>query len=283
MAFTASFTKAGNPPILFGNIVGYRASACFTLGAGFQSEFYLYLVEELLASGKLAEIAIPNLAADFRGELVMTDEDREYTLKDIDLLAIEPGVSRKNRYRVLEFRYDATVSNKGVKASLKFKTGVKLAAGELGEDYRFVAGAGKEELLGFRARQSATGAPVYRFSSLRNKVHSWLERLLRETKDGQTHNPEFTVAFSQGEFKVNPTTASKIFVDESWGVCREWPQPSLASLSVPADQMPPARVAPPALTPLGLLRIDSGTQDARTMDTATFVFQVQNYHNVKLM
>ena len=50
MAMTANFTLGRSRTLQFGTIVGYRISACFTPGAGFQNQFYVYLLEKVLAT-----------------------------------------------------------------------------------------------------------------------------------------------------------------------------------------------------------------------------------------
>lgn len=102
----------------------------------------------------------------------------------------------------------------------------------MGEDFKYtIPGEGSAEpLLGLSSRLSSNETQVVRFSALRNKNNSFLKKAvsLNNAAPGGGSLPEFKVDCGKLQLNANPANLDRLFVEESFGTCVEWPTPALS-------------------------------------------------------
>lgn len=285
------FLKASFDGATYKNIEGYRISACLTPTIGFQGNFYVYLWDRMEA-GTPFESAVdvgPEGKAKV-GTLEIVDSERSYKFEGINLWYSEAGVTRRERYRLLEFRFDKEVlDTKSV--TLTNSSEAKLMKGGLDEDYTFSLGGGTQQVLGFRAQVAADHATVVRFSALRCKENSFLEKVIELNAEQQKDNtkmPSFTITFSQGDIEVKRENLQRIYVDESYGELRRIPLPRLSQLVESKFSPELSRLHMDDFSGEQLLDHDTSHQfvdtqlDPKTVETATLVFEKGYKRDIKV-
>jgi hypothetical protein len=285
---TASFDGA-----TFKNIEGYRISACFTPEMGMQGLFVVYVWDRMEA-GTQFKAAVDAKAAGkaARGALVLSDSERSYTFNDIDLRGVEEGVTRRERYRLMEFRYDKDVLDQTAGAvKLNNSSDAELRPSALDDDYKFSLGGFSQQLLGYRTYVSANDDSVVRFSTVRGKENSFLQKALDLNEAQRQPNgkmPDFTVTFSQGDLEVNRANLVRVYADESYGEMRKIRLPKLSELS--AQKMNPeiSRIRMADFSGEELLEHDSSNRfvetqlDPNTVEVGTFVFKPGFQRHIKI-
>jgi hypothetical protein len=281
------------------NISGFRISVCLTPSQGFQGQFYVYVWQRIAAKARLDPVSPGGAGQTLRGTLVLAGDTGAHEFHNIDLVGVETGVTRHERLRLLEFQYDrAFTDTKKLPATLRSLNTSSLPDGRLGNDYKFGLEKNRDEhLLGFRSRQSASGAAVLRFSSLLTDKQSWLQEIVKandqRTQPGKGF-PEFEINFSPGRIKVNQENLNLVFVDESYGEMLRFPPPSLRDLTPHghADQQAElirlagfARLNMASHSPETLLVHDSledfhAAVGPETVETATFLFKAGYYREL---
>jgi hypothetical protein len=275
--------------------VGYKISANWTPIQGFHDFFYVYVWDMQHAADPFSEaIDIGEKGKPRRGMLRIDGADRTYKFDKIDLISAQVGVTRRNRYRLMEFRYTLDVINDGsTPVELNNNSREVLNLGALNEDYQYSLDEGTENLLGFRARCGASGGSLFRFTALRNNQNSFLKKMVA-ANDAQILSQrmiDFTVNFSKGNLKVTEENLDTWYVDESWGYLQEESQPPLMDL-VSGDEARRTRnaisMAMGDYTQRELLKMDiSHDPDPRdllsqTIETSTFLFKPGYYQNPKI-
>ncbi len=299
MAIKATFGS-----MKFERIEGYRISTCWNPSAGFQGHFYVYLWERTDATTPLKmPVEIPRESEAPRDKLQIADEWRTYVFDNIDLSCVEVGANRRERFRLVEFRYNPEEIDYGpcpVSLNNKSEQHV-LKKANLKDHYTYKIDDGIEHLLGFEARLSPSAACVLRFSTLRNKFNSFLVKLLDANAQRATSEEgvkPYTIQFSQGidgGIEVTQENVIRIYTMENYGELRNWPVYSLddvvsfASADEKAEHAPElARLSLAASTDGTLLLRDSEEQfraaqlDPHTVETATFVFRPGIYQDLKI-
>jgi len=276
------------------NVVGYKISANWTPNNGFQGFFYVYVWDRQHPGTPFTEAV--DMGADGepkRGSLILDGSERTYKFNKIDLISAQVGATRRFRYRLLEFRYDEAVLTDGdTPVEIENKSPAKVMKGGLKDDYKYSLGGEAEHLLGFRTRLASAGGNVARFSALRNNANCFLEKMIKANneKNGNKRISDFTVTFAQGDLLVTQDSLSTMYVDESFGYLQGEPQPSLFELVAGDDGVRQRAVS---------IRMDDYTQrdllefdvkqdptprevEARTIETATFVFNQGHHQDLKI-
>jgi hypothetical protein len=278
------YLKASFAGVTMKNIEGYRISVCLTPLIGFQGHFYVYIWDRMEAGTAFEEkVDAGEEGKPKRGTLELADSERSYKFENIDLRYAEVGVTRRERYRLQEYRFDKQViDTQSSPVTLTNSSEAQLKPSALDKDYTFSLGGGAQQLLGFRAEVSAEHASVVRFTALRNKENSFLQKVVELNKEQQKDNtkmPPFTITFSQGDVEVNQNNLIRCYVDESYGELRRIPIARLSDLV--AQQMNPEvlRIKLTDFSGEELLEHDAAHQfvetqlDPKTVETATFVFE----------
>jgi hypothetical protein len=273
-------------------IEGYKISACWVPKQGFQGNFYVYLWERIEAATPFK--GTPDLGKEGpakRGTLQLTDDDHVYKFEKIDASSAQLGATRRERYRLFEFRYDKALTTEekaGITLSNKSKR--DLAKTALGDDYKFTLSGGSQHLLGFRARVAASGANVFRFVSLRTDTNSFLEKIVEVNNQNvdQKKMSDFTIKFPQGDIKVTQENLLAFYADESWGsFCKFGPAP-LLDLSSDQPEQRFVRLDPKDFSAELLLQLDAHHEHHEesfkpdTVQTATLVFKPGTYQDFKI-
>src|SRR6188508_1999067 len=110
MALTGTFKLSDGTELLkFTSLRGYIISTCFIPDQGYQGNFYVYVYDVHEARNKFEQpmkVGDPLQAkSNYRGTLELSGEDRNYKFENIDFTAAENGATRRERFRILEFRY----------------------------------------------------------------------------------------------------------------------------------------------------------------------------------
>jgi len=221
--------------ISFQRLTGYRVSACYNPGGGggFGGNFFVTIHDRTQAGTAFDQgVDLGPKGKARRGTLEFKDAYRTYSFKDIDLIAVECGATRNQRYRLLKCSYDAKFGTQSLDVTLSNSSEEKLADNPLEKTYD-VSVTGKsptEHLLGYRTGLAVAGANIQRFITLRAGENSMLAKLIEIGKQEaeQKKFPEFTIEFSQGSVVVNQKTVSRIYVHESYGSFHNLPLPSFA-------------------------------------------------------
>jgi hypothetical protein len=271
------------PGIKFKKIVGYRISACFTPRTGVDSLFFVYVWDQIEAASAFTDtVDAGKDDAPKVGTLNLKDDSRVYSFTNINLESAQEGVTRRNRYRLLEFRFNSQYTTEGdMPVSLDNSDTDRLTPTGLKEDYTYSLGGGSEQLLGFRARRAPGVGNVYRFSSLRNNINSFLQQLVKSNNETSQSKrmSDFTVNFKQGDVVVKQDELARFYVEESYGFLEHVNLPPLSDYV--SGQITPennTRMRITDYTQADLLNLDahmSPTEVAlrpRTVETATFVF-----------
>ena len=273
-------------------IEGYKVCACWTPKLGFQGNFYVYLWERIEAATPFK--GTPDVGKDGpakRGTLQLTDDDHVYKLEKIDASSAQLGATRRERYRLFEFRYDKAITTEEKPSiSLSNKSKRDLEKTALGDDYKFSLNGSSQQLLGFRSRVASSGANVFRFVSLRIDGNSFLEKMIELNKQNvdQKKMEDFTIKFPQGDIKVTQDNLLAFYADESWGSFCKNPPPALLDLSGDEPEQKNVRLDPDDCTPLVLLQRDAHHEHHEenfkpdTVQTATLVFKPGTYQDFKI-
>jgi hypothetical protein len=225
-----------------------------------------------------------------KGTLEIADAERSYKFENINLRFCEQGVTRRERYRLLEFRYDKEVLDTKT-VTLMNSSEAKLKKSGLDEDYTFSLGGGTQQVLGFRAQVAADHATLVRFSALRCKENSFLEKVVELNAEQQKDNtkmPSFTITFSQGDIEVNRENLQRIYVDESYGELRRLSLPRLSDLIAAQPSPELSRLHLNDFTGQELLDHDTSQRfvdtqlDPKTVETATLVFEPGYKRDIKV-
>ncbi len=263
------------------DVRGYLISTEYTPMQGLQDDFFVYEVLRFTAATHLTPLRFDRTGPAQVNTLTITGDNRSYTFPQITHVSAEPGVSRRERYQVLEFQYPHTagVANK-VPAVLKNSSPIELQQTALDKDYTYGLDQFPEQLLGFQVRQSRTDGTVVRFAVLRNAKNSFLEKIIHvhnaQQQHGERQMQPFTIRFAQGNIEVNRANLVRAHVVEAYGECLTWRLPDLAEyLQAGGGSM--ARMTPTAYSPVTLLQHEVHREfppaaPSYTVEIATFVF-----------
>lgn len=276
----------------FSSIRGYIISTCFIPDQGYQGHFYVYIFDSHEADTKFDETMYTGDAASkgvIRGTLEISGETRNYKFEKIDFTYAETGATRRERFRILEFRYNRNLTDReAVPATIGTVSTEKLTQGGLGTDYTFILddSSETEHLLGFSARLASEDSAVVRFSKLRNQWNSTTEKVLKLNNDRvsvlgaeRAMTPfKLTFGFRNDPITVDRDNLLRVFTHEAYGLGMPLGIPSLSGLITAGAGPEKARLAPEAYTPLQLLLHESEQEQAvsaatRSVETTTFVFQ----------
>ena len=288
-AIAGSFGK-----IKFKEIIGYRIAACFSMNAGFDGEFYVYIEDRSLAATPFEqEIDVGERGAPKEDTLQITGQ-RTYSFADICLMNAEVGVTRSFRYRRCEFKYDVSkLDQDRPSIVLDMADDRELQEGALKEDYTYSVGGSTEQLLGFRARAAASSGNVYRFVALQTGMNNLLEKLVEAHEDrdseGELKPPSFQINFSQANLDLNNKTTDRIIVEESYGSMTGHPSVPLEKVRDPqASGTDLIRVVELDYSVDNLLSFDANPERARrgplsrTVQVATIAFAQGHYQSLPM-
>lgn len=273
-------------------IEGYKISAGWVPRSGFRGNFFVYLWERIEAATPFK--ATPNLTKDGPGQraaLQLSDEDHTYKFDKIDAVSAQLGATRQERYRIFEFRYDKGESEEvqpNVSVANKNKRDLEKTA--LGDEYKFSISGSSQHLLGFRSRVAASGANVFRFSSLRTDSNSFIEKMmeLNDQNVQQKKMTDFTIKFTQGEIKVTQENLNAMYVDESWGSFTKIPPASLLDITGDTPEQEHVRLNLDDFSPHSLMQRDAHHEHHEenfrpdTVQTLTLVFKPGIYQDFKI-
>jgi hypothetical protein len=288
MPITSTFGTAAN----FTNVTGYAASVCFTPTMGFQGQYWFYIYDKVDAKQKPTPVSLGPVGAPTVGVLAVNGESRNYNFPDITLQSVEPGATRRERYRTVEFSYPHTPGTSHSIPAVLSNTGTNvLSEGLLGKDYVWGVDTPPQHLLGFQARLSAGASVVVRFASLRNAKNSILGRVVQmnnaqATTADQAMTP-WEIKFAQGDLTITKDNLVRLFVQELYGECCKWPIPTLSDYLAPGAGPSLARLNPPAPAADVLLShefekgYDSDNDASRfTVEVCTIVFVPGHYRHL---
>lgn len=295
MAIQAAFGD-----LKFERLEGYRISTCWNPAAGFQGHFYVYLWERTDATTPFkTPVALEREKEAPRGTLQIADEWRTYVFNNIDLSSAEVGANRRERFRLVEFRYnpeEIDYAQSPVSLTNKSEKHV-LMKGNLKDHYTYKLDDQIEHLLGFSTRISPSAACVLRFSTLRNKFNCFLEKILtcnEQRATTQSGVKPYSIQFSQGlngAIEVTQENLLRVYTAENYGELRHLAAPSLDDVVGHAfsDDAPElARFHLEGTTDGTLLQRESELQfraaqiDPHTVETATYVFAAGAYQDLKI-
>jgi hypothetical protein len=283
------------PGIQFQKIVGYRISARWVPKQGFERNFFAYIWDEMDAATPFPDkVDVGSNDAPRRGSLNLKDDSRVYSFDNINIESIQEGATRRNRYRLYEFRYDpAYLTNGSTPVSLTNNDTVRLIKGATADDYQYSLGDDKEYLLGFRQRRGA-GAQgnVTRFSALRNNANCFLQKVITSNNENNSSSrmSDYTINFTQGSVTVQQDNLGSVYVQESYGYLESSHLPPLADYLTAGDQYAEAntRLRMNDFSQADLLDLDANMNPAqlsvrpRTVETATYVFEQGAYQNLQV-
>ncbi len=277
---------------------GYRISVAWTPQQGYEGNFYVYLHELMGAQDEPKQsISFKKDKPTPRGKLQLSDAHLTYVFDKIDLVNAVVVTTRRERSRLLEFRYDRQFTDKGQAApvTLENTSQRKVSQGVLRDTYQYNLDDQAEDLLTFQARIAPNSSTIVRFAAFRNKWNCFLKKVIsfgdKYATKKQPADQEFLVRFSQGSFDVNWTNLNRVYVVESQGAFRRIPLPALVDLiktegreATRGDIL--ARVEPEVLTEMQLLEhnanneFDPGSRFPDAVETATFVFHQGHYQDL---
>lgn len=291
------------------NITGYRIAMQLTPRVGFQGRFYIYLYEALDAHDQTRLPAVKTEEDGQegqipRGDLELKGDQVDYKFEKVDLVAIESGVTRNKRYRILEFRMSPEFTDRGENAPVTLSNSnshenTKLKTGGLQGQYTFKLdgehGGSAEHLYGFHARQGANESVIMRMSHPRNEKNSWLEKVVwlnNQQQSGSSKEvPAWKITFEPGELDVDKHKLRTMLVDESYGEMLDYGLPEFSALSAAGSEgqdLARLRMERLCYTPQQWVDDDTktgygaGRKAELTLETATIVFQQGYYHTVGL-
>src|SRR5438105_388272 len=121
------------------NVVGYKISANWVPINGFEDSFYVYVWDLEHPQTKFDEaVDVGQNGAPKRASLTISGGQRTYKFNNVDLMSAQLGVTRRFRYRLLEFRYDKSIlSNGSTPIDLSNNTTTQLQEGALKKDYTY--------------------------------------------------------------------------------------------------------------------------------------------------
>lgn len=274
----------------FTNVTGYAASVCFTPTQGFQGQYWVYVYDKVDAKQKPDPVNVGAADATTTGDLMIGGEYRSYQFPQITLQSVEPGATRRERYRTVEFSYPHTPKvSQTIPAVLK-NTGTNvLKPGLLGKDFVWGVDTPPQHLLGFQARLSTAGSVVVRFAALRNAKNSILERVVKMNNDQATAAdqtmPPLDIKFAQGDLSITKDSIVHLFAQELYGECGKWPTTTLSEFLAKGAGPSLARLNPPAHTADELLRheIEQGYENTATgftVEICTIIFKKGYYREL---
>ena len=285
----AAVFKATWGSVTFDQLEGFRISTCFTPAVGFNGNFFIYLWDWRHADTPFKDKLGVTAKAE-QNELTITDDaDTTYTFPDITLRAIEMGVTRAMRYRLVEFQYVAQNTDRAGSVDVSLENGRTkvLKEGALEDAYQYQIEDCVEPLYGFRTRVAPTDSPIVRFSSLRNKQNGFLKKLYQVNKDQITGPmPSFSIGFSEKTLEVNSDNLLYFYTDESFGRFASLGLPSLREIADPdgdsSDLPRLARLKMDDFTQQKLLThelrgVQPDHMNVDTIETATIVFAPNSF------
>lgn len=282
MAMTCVF-----PGIKFqSSVTGYRISCAYTPTKGFQGRFFVYVLVHVDAGTAPGVVDLGANGPPPKGTLQLTGNlGVDHSFPHISLLSTEDIATRREKFRILEFYYDATVSDTDkVRPTLKNTWTRTAQDGQLGPSYKFNLGAGEENLLAFSSRRTTTGGNVLRFSTFGNDKagNSWFTKIFRFAEDGQA----FTIPFAGQTVRINNAVLGCVYLDETFGELLKWPLPPLRRYTDPSVnselvQMDVAAAAPDRLLADANQRYQPNHL-GDIVQTATFFLNDQNERNLQV-
>jgi hypothetical protein len=274
----------------FPNVKGYAITACFTPNFGFQHQWWVYLLDAVDAAKPPEPAAFDNSGRNPEDTLLIFGDDRSYQFPEITLNSIEPGATRRERFRVLEFQYPHTPGvAQSIPAVLSNTSDKVLEVGALQRDYEYGLDTFPQHLLGFHARLAPNDAVVLRFAGLRNAHNSFVEKLLQVNNQMAANNarkmPSLTVKFAQGNINVTPRNLVRAFICELYGECLKWPLPTLSDYLRADANADMARLNPPAHQPEELLEHEIKREYrpasvGYTVEVLTLILQPGHYRDL---
>src|SRR5262249_32510123 len=144
------------------NVEGYRVSACLQGQGGFKDSFRVYIWDREDARNPLDQIEPGPHGEHLRGQLTLDDGDRNYGFNDIDLWDVDVAITRREKFRMIEFRYDQEVIDQRGESpvNMKNESNDLLVRGGLGDSYQYALDDATEDLLGFAAWLRPTSNPM---------------------------------------------------------------------------------------------------------------------------
>ena len=234
MAISGSYVATGSGgageaapySVNFDTVEGYHIAAAMTAD-GFSGQFYVYVWDRVSATNKRPPFGLAGEARP-RGELTLTDSERRgYTFRGIDLQSLTFGVTRRERFRLYEFKYDPEVlrdrSREESPVRLKNREKRECGRGALGDDFKYRLASAEnnqgEHLLGFAARSAHEDNAVLRFSAIRNAKNSFLECAIgmHQARVRGDALPEMEIDFTQRMIRVNQDNLRLMILEESSG------------------------------------------------------------------
>lgn len=276
----------------FENVAGYRIAAQLSPAHGFQGRFYVYIFEKTDANYQRQHVSVGTPGDIPKDTLTIADKNRNYEFKDISLISVETGVTRTERYRLLEFRYYREVTGHGgaVPATIENNDPRELMRGGPADDYKLKLDDDAEFLLGFTGRQMPDEPVIFRWSTYRNKSNSWIKKVIEMNDAIVTENksPEFAVNFRDVNIEAKDGNLELVMVDESYGEMLKYPMASFYEIATSADEDDLARVNLQAYSTQELVvhnktRGFTSAVEPSTIETATVRFAPGYYFDVELI
>ena len=232
MALKASYANES-----LGHIVtGYRISCLYSPSKGFEGNFYVYLyLKNKSARQPLPPVSLRSAAADLLFEGEQENEGPQHNFPKIHFQSAETWITRRERIRILEFKYDEEIlKDSGTNIEL-VNTSTKdvETQGDLTGAYDMtLAGGTPVHLLAFSARQTplqSNSLRFVRYATYRDKSDdcAWLRKIVNgrfSFRDFQVHLGD------QPPIQVAKSNVARIHIDESYGDMLSIEQPSLADL-----------------------------------------------------
>ena len=297
MAIQASFGS-----LRFDQVEGYRIATHWSPHQGFQGHFYVYVWERVDATTRLTNaVALEREKKAPQDKLQIADEFRTYVFDKIDFSSVEVGANRRERFRLVEFRYDPMQIDRASSCPVSIENTSekhKLNRANLEDDYTYALDDDREQLLGFSALLSPSASSVLRFSTLRNKYNCFLKKVLdvnQQRATGSTRASDYAIKFSQGNggsIDVTQENIVRIYTEENYGHLASVGGHSLSevtSLANDPGRAPElARLSMRGMTGAGLLTMESerqfrsATLHPYTVESATYVFMPGEYVDLKI-
>jgi hypothetical protein len=285
MAITATYGST-----TFTNVRGYLLSACLTPGQGFQGHFWVNIKDSVDAQQKPVPMNLGPAGPVPVANLQINGAHRSYQFPNLTLQSVEPGATRRERYRIAEFNYPHTPSvAQTIPAKFQNRGDVVLQPGALGNDFVWGIEAYPQHLLGFRARVSAADSVVVRFAAMRNARNSMIERVVQlnnaQAADPNQAMPDLAVNFAQRNLVLTNKNVVRLYVQELYGDCTTWATPTMSDYVSNGAGAPLARLNPPAHTAHELMRdeIERGYEHGAnqfTVEITTIVFVPGHYRDL---
>jgi hypothetical protein len=259
-------------------VEGYRISGALTPHAGFGGNFHVYIWDRIDAKNKYdAGVDVGKEGKAPRGTLEIHGDGRNYSFKNMDLTFAELGATRRERFRVVEFRYDP--DNKyddKFDVSLDCDIKGKPAKGALEDDYLYsLPGADSEHLLEFRTLVAPNAQTVVRLTAMRTSAKSFVQQII-DVHNAKDRTLDFTIKFAPKDIEIKEGNLARMFVDETYGLMQRQPQRDLSEYVSGSEEL--SRFYLPALSASDIMAHDADARfrpeqlTPQTLETATLVF-----------